>query len=266
MSGAGAFMQGLAGGVSTGRSIKDRQKITDAWDRMSKQRPPEQGGSYGSQQGTDFNPNAAGGGAPGQAGGGRQPIVGYTGDDRITLAKTLQAEAGGEGYEGMLAAGSVINNRAQSGKYGGNNLRDVIMKPGQFSAWNSVTGYAGGEGGLDMLNMQPSAEAMRATDALLSGSYEDPTGGATHYYNPAVATPKWGKQAGGNWQTIGNHVFGNADGRRGAGNDAPQQQQVAAAAAEEKKDLPFAQSIARSVFGEESPADRILRSFYKKGD
>jgi spore germination cell wall hydrolase CwlJ-like protein len=118
--------------------------------------------------------------------------------DRDLLAKTLMAEAGGEGLEGMLAAGSVINNRVGAGGYG-DTLQDVIMKPGQFSAWNSVTGYAGGEGGLDMANMTPSQEAYQVADMILSGNYQDPTGGATHYYNPSVESPNWGQRAGGDW-------------------------------------------------------------------
>ncbi|SLN74734.1 Spore cortex-lytic enzyme precursor [Roseivivax jejudonensis] len=133
--------------------------------------------------------------------------------ERELLARTLQAEAGGEGLGGMIAAGSVINNRVADGGYG-DGLSGVIMKPGQFSAWNSVTGYAGGEGGLDMQNMQPSEQAYRAADMLLSGQYEDPTGGATHYYNANVADPNWGMRAGGDWTQIGNHWFGNADAGR----------------------------------------------------
>jgi len=117
------------------------------------------------------------------------------------------AEAGGEGFDGLLAAGSVIANRVGHEGYG-NSLRDVIMAPGQFSAWNSVTGYAGGEGGLNMDTITPNELAYKATDTILSGNYQDPTGGATHYYNPAVADPAWGKRGGGNWYTIGNHVFG----------------------------------------------------------
>lgn len=139
-----------------------------------------------------------------------------SGRDRELLARTLMAEAGGEGLQGMLAAGSVINNRLNAGGYG-DSLEGVIMKPGQFSAWNGVTGYAGGEGGLDMANMTPSEQAYQAADALLSGQYQDPTGGATHYYNPAAANPAWGAQGGGNWTRIGNHVFGSADAGRGAG-------------------------------------------------
>jgi spore germination cell wall hydrolase CwlJ-like protein len=130
--------------------------------------------------------------------------------DKEILALTLQAEAGGEGLDGMLAAGSVIMNRADSGNYGGSNVRDVIMKPGQFSAWNGVTGYAGGEGAIDMNNLKPTKAALRAAEQLLSGQYEDVTGGATHYYNPQVASPKWGGQAGKGWTDIGNHRFGKA--------------------------------------------------------
>ena len=149
-------------------------------------------------------------------------------DPRELLARTLMAEAGGEGLQGMLAAGSVINNRVKNGGYG-DGLSGVIMKPGQFSAWNGVTGYASGQGGLDMQNMRPSATAYQAADTLLSGQYEDPTGGATHYYNPAVANPKWGQRNGDDWQKIGNHVFGFADaGRKSKPNQAIADQTMAA--------------------------------------
>ena len=125
---------------------------------------------------------------------------------RDLLAKTLQAEAGNQGYNGMVAVGSVIMNRLA----GGNDLGKVILKPGHFSAWNSTTGYAGGEQGQDM-DFTPSARAYEAADALLSGNYEDPTGGATHYYNPDLADPSWGASGGGDWQAIGQHVFGKAN-------------------------------------------------------
>ena len=128
--------------------------------------------------------------------------------DRILLARTLQAEAGNQGFDGMVAAGSVINNRMrQSGK----PLRDIILADGQFSAWNGVTGYANGEQGQDM-NFQPGPEALEAADAILSGQIPDPTGGATHYYNSSISDPDWGERSGGNWTRIGDHVFGNAGG------------------------------------------------------
>lgn len=135
-------------------------------------------------------------------------------DVRELLAQTIQGEAGGEGFDGMLAVGSVIGNRARSGRYGGTSINDVIMAPGQFSMWNGVTGYAGGEGAIDPSQIRTSREAYEVADLILGGGYTDPTGGATHYYNPAIANPAWGQsRAGGEWQTIGNHIFGWADGR-----------------------------------------------------
>lgn len=129
---------------------------------------------------------------------------------RELLAKTIQAEAGGEGYTGMLAVGAVISNRVSASGFG-ESIQDVILKPGQFSAWNSVTGYAKGKGGMNMDKVKPSKEAYAAADAILSGDFESPVGGATHYYNPSIVEPKWGQDAGGDWQEIGGHVFGYAN-------------------------------------------------------
>jgi hypothetical protein len=134
--------------------------------------------------------------------------------DRELLARTLQAEAGNQGAAGMLAAGSVIMNRTKTQGYG-DGLQGVIMKPGQFSVWNGVTGYAGGEQGQDMAAMTPSGSAYAAADTLIGGQYNDPTGGATHYYNPSISQPNWGIDNGGNWTRIGDHVFGNANAQRG---------------------------------------------------
>jgi len=148
-----------------------------------------------------------------QYGNGAAPTNGST---REILAKTIMAEAGNQDYEGMIGVGAVIRNRADNGNYGGNTIDGVIMKRGQFSAWNSVTGYAGGEQGQDMANMQPSDSAYKAADAVLSGQYTDNTGGATHYYNPDVSTPAWGAGknpgSGNGWTRIGGHIFGNPDG------------------------------------------------------
>lgn len=130
--------------------------------------------------------------------------------ERDVLAMTIQAEAGGEGYKGMLAVGAVMDNRRKAGNYG-SDFHSVLLAPGQFSAWNALTGYAGGEGGIDMSALKPSAAAYKIADQIMSGDYESPVGNATHYYNPKLADPIWGARAGGNWTTLGNHVFGIAD-------------------------------------------------------
>jgi hypothetical protein len=139
-------------------------------------------------------------------------------NDRELLARTLQAEAGNQGFGGLLDVGSVIMNRVSEGN---SNLRDVILKPGQFSAWNSTTGYAGGEQGQDMANMKPDDRAYMVADSLLSGKYTDNTGGATHYYNPSISNPAWGMKAGGDWTKRGDHVFGRADDKRKKNKNDP---------------------------------------------
>lgn len=129
--------------------------------------------------------------------------------DRDLLAKTIQAEAGNQSQVGMLGVGSVIMNRLRNPGFG-NSLREVILKPGQFSPWNSYTGFAGGAQGQDMMNLKPSQMAYAVADQILAGNYNDPTKGALNFYNPALSNPSWGQSAGGNWMQIGDHLFGTA--------------------------------------------------------
>jgi N-acetylmuramoyl-L-alanine amidase len=146
----------------------------------------------------------------------KKPVV-YTSpkqmSEREILARTIQAESGGESYDGKVAVGAVIANRAASGRFG-KGIDGVILKEAQFSPWNSWTGGAGGQQGKDMMNIKVSNDAYKAADAILSGNYTDKTGGATHYLNPKVSKPKWlsgmkGMKRG--TVQIGNHLFGNAD-------------------------------------------------------
>lgn len=133
---------------------------------------------------------------------------------RELLARTLQMEAGNQGVGGMLAAGAVIMNRLGSGT----DLSSVILKPGHFSAWNGVTDYRDGEQGQNT-NFKPNELSYMVADNLLSGKYDDPTGGATHYYNPEYSNPSWGlDRSDGQWETtaqIGDHLFGRADNNSG---------------------------------------------------
>lgn len=128
--------------------------------------------------------------------------------DREILARTLRAEAGNQGANGMMAVGEVIANRVKNGRWG-DTLGDVILAPGQFSAWNSVTGYANGEQGQDMLNMRPRDIDYQIADSVIGGRYKPQTNGALNYYANYV-NPAWGRQAGGNWNLIGDHWFGTA--------------------------------------------------------
>jgi len=139
-------------------------------------------------------------------------MVDWRTDDRELLARILTAEAGNQGPVGMLAAGNVVMNRVSQPGYG-NGVRDVIMKPGQFSPMNSVTGYARGEQGQNIDAIRPDETAYMVADSLLSGTAGDITGGATHFYNPDISNPSWAE--GKDFTRIGDHVFGRADADRG---------------------------------------------------
>lgn len=131
-------------------------------------------------------------------------------DEREMLAKTIEAEAGNQDFTGKLAVGEVISNRVQTGRWG-DSLESVILARGQFSPWNSVTGYAGGKQGKDMNKLRPSEDAYKAADAILSGEYEPITNGALNYFAiiPGVSEePAW---ANDSFIKLGDHYFGKAN-------------------------------------------------------
>ena len=144
----------------------------------------------------------------------------YTSADDMTdleiLARTIEAEAADQSFEGKIAVGSVIANRVSSGSYGASGgIKGVILEKSQFSPWNSYTGGAKGNQGKDMLSLKASEDSYKAAKDILKGNYTDPTNGSTHYVNESLSegqewidTMKARKKG---TVTIGKHLFGNAD-------------------------------------------------------
>jgi spore germination cell wall hydrolase CwlJ-like protein len=129
--------------------------------------------------------------------------------DAQLLARAINSEGASEAYEGQLGIGNVIQNRVKSKHYP-NTLRGVIMQPGAFSAFNGVTGYAGGEGANDLWRQNPPQDTSDLAETILSGGAGSITP-ALNYYNPSTSDPKWG---GENFKTLypgSNHVFGDAN-------------------------------------------------------
>lgn len=136
-------------------------------------------------------------------------------DDLDYLARTMVKEAGGEGDRGMEAVADVIRNRLNSGRYG-SSIKDVVLAPKQFSPWNEeMRGTKA-----DPRTLDPGSPLyVKARDIgsrVLSGDAEDMTGGATHFFNPELVSPKWARGKEG--LDIGHHRFLQADaGAKGLG-------------------------------------------------
>lgn len=82
-------------------------------------------------------------------------------DDAYMLACLVQAEAGGEPYDGKLATANIVLNRLNSGAYGG-SISDVIYAPGQFSVVRIGTFQSALANG-------PSSDCVSAANEALSG-------------------------------------------------------------------------------------------------
>ncbi len=129
----------------------------------------------------------------------------------ILLALCAWREARNQGSVGMLAVAWSIRNRVMKpGKtWWGDDWEDVIEKPWQYSSFNANDPNA------KLLPGDPAKDltwssALDAAERAYLGLGIDPTGGATHYYNPKVVTtpPAWVSAPGTVFiKQIGEHLF-----------------------------------------------------------
>lgn len=118
---------------------------------------------------------------------------GQTSDIQL-LARAINGEARGEGYEGQVAVGAVILNRVKHPDFP-NTIAGVIYEPGAFTAVS--------DGQINHPIDETSTVYKAAQDAMNGW---DPTNGCVYYFNPNTATNKW------IWsktivKTIGKHLF-----------------------------------------------------------
>jgi spore germination cell wall hydrolase CwlJ-like protein len=119
----------------------------------------------------------------------------------------LYGEARNQSVVGQLAILNVIFTLAKEKNA---TARDIILHPKRFSSLNQDDPNRG----LLLTACDRDRPAWIVADAVCS-LFEanvtlDPSRGANHYYNPAVAQPKWGRGDPA-WQelaVIGDHVFG----------------------------------------------------------
>lgn len=114
------------------------------------------------------------------------------------LSKAVYHEARGETLNGQAAVAHVVLNRAKSNKYP-SNICSVVYQEKQFTdIQKAKPNYAS--------NAWKKAVEVAAFSTV--GFVDDPTNGATHYYNPdkVKKNPKWASKMK-RLLRIGGHVF-----------------------------------------------------------
>lgn len=112
--------------------------------------------------------------------------------DIDTLARTLYGEARGEGRTGMTAVASVVMNRVDHPRWWGHDVEGVCRTPWQFSCWNA------NDPNLPKLLRVDTTDgifcsAMTIAAEAVGRTLQDPTNGATSYYDVSIPPPRWAK-------------------------------------------------------------------------
>ncbi|WP_134703790.1 cell wall hydrolase [Ammoniphilus sp. YIM 78166] len=117
------------------------------------------------------------------------------------LYRITEAEARGESYEGKVAVAATVLNRVKSPDWP-DTIKDVIF---QVTNKNGVDHYQFSPVASKLIyRISPSSDTIKAVQEALKGN--DPTRGATLFYNPKISTSQWMRSRTAT-ATIGNHVF-----------------------------------------------------------
>jgi len=128
--------------------------------------------------------------------------------DVDVLARLLWGECRGELLRGQVAVACVVLNRVADGRFG-RGIKGVCLRPWQFSCFNA------NDPNLPLLIQPPKFAPFEQCEIVaqlgLDHLLVDPTGGATHYFNPSVVKggwpASWDKDRMVNCGRIGRHVF-----------------------------------------------------------
>ncbi|MEK6854603.1 MAG: cell wall hydrolase [Nanoarchaeota archaeon] len=149
-------------------------------------------GSYGNRQRERTVPTSA----PAQY--GKEQTVSYkTRDfsedkDEVLLARMIFGEASNCSDEEKIAvAYSAINRVNDGNSWNGTSLREVILKPAQYSCFNRADPNRKRVMNPQAYDEKSFEHCLDIAGKVLAGRYNDPTNGATHYFNPNLAQPSW---------------------------------------------------------------------------
>jgi spore germination cell wall hydrolase CwlJ-like protein len=114
---------------------------------------------------------------------------------------TIWQEARGEPFAVKLAVAEVIRNRM---KLHNKNVCEVVLEPLQFSGWNAHDQSRVPSCMIDDGDIATKESA----GAWLESATSDITQGATHFWNPKIASPSWAGQVQ-NAVILGAMTFGS---------------------------------------------------------
>jgi len=139
-------------------------------------------------------------------------------EELTCLATNIYHEARGESDLGKIAVAHVTLNRVNSYKYP-DTICDVVHQTVYSTWWYENHGrlvpvrnmcqfswYCDGKSDKIDPFSQGWQDSVYIAMAVLVEKYNDPTYGATHYYNPRLANPQWAVHFE-ETTTIGNHCF-----------------------------------------------------------
>ncbi|CAF1461573.1 unnamed protein product [Rotaria sordida] len=111
-------------------------------------------------------------------------------DEVDVLTRTVYGEARGESEDGQAAVAWVIMNRVAAGHlYMGRSIREVCLKPYQFSCWDR-----GDVNRSILINLDTNSDGyrriLRVVKQVLNGTRHDNTHGSTHYHANYIQ-PDW---------------------------------------------------------------------------
>lgn len=142
-------------------------------------------------------------------------MIDYTGKDLDAIAKTVYAEASGEGEDGMRAVAHVIKNRVLDPRWPG-TVTGVCFQPWQFSVWNPDTVGTVPDANyyrIKRLNRNDPlyVQCLDICKKVLNGGDNDLTQGADHYHTAAITNQvPWRDDLltqGYKTKRIGQHIF-----------------------------------------------------------
>lgn len=123
-------------------------------------------------------------------------------DDSLGIVTVFQ-EAEGEPYEGKVAVAEVILRRTKMKYMSDGTVTGTVLRRLQFSGMNSDAANRIRSFQIDS-DTPKVKECIEAWNEAKEGSNR--SNGATHYYNPKIASPAWAEGAKIT-ATIGDHRF-----------------------------------------------------------